>query len=105
LMVHAGVVPQWSVATTLQLAGEVGAALRADAPALFAHMYGDEPERWDAGLSGYERLRFSTNALTRMLLCAADGRIDVALKGAPPEPPSLLRPWFEQPARQSRTAR
>ena len=105
LMVHAGLVPQWSVATTLQLAGEVGAALRADPPALFTHMYGDEPERWDAGLSGYERLRFTINVLTRMRLCTADGRIDVALKGAPPEPPSLMRPWFEQPARQSRTAR
>lgn len=105
LMVHAGIVPQWSVATTLELSEEVGAALREDPPALFTHMYGDEPERWDARLSGYERLRFTINVLTRMRLCTADGRIDVALKGAPPEPPSLLRPWFEQPARQSRTAR
>ena len=92
LMVHAGLVPQWSVATTLQLAGEVGAALRADPPALFTHMYGDEPERWDAGLSGYERLRFTINVLTRMRLCTrrrphrrgAEGRTSrAALADAP----------------------
>jgi bis(5'-nucleosyl)-tetraphosphatase (symmetrical) len=105
LMVHAGLVPQWSVATTLQLAGEVGRALRTDPQALFTHMYGDEPQRWDEDLAGYERLRFTINVLTRMRLCTADGRIDVALKGAPPEPPSPLRPWFEHPERKSRTAR
>ncbi|HEY8706852.1 MAG TPA: symmetrical bis(5'-nucleosyl)-tetraphosphatase, partial [Burkholderiaceae bacterium] len=35
LMVHAGVVPQWDVAQTLQLAGEVEALLRSDALAEF----------------------------------------------------------------------
>ena len=70
--------------TTLQLSAEVGAALRRDPQALFKHMYGDEPEAWDPGLRGYERLRFTINVLTRMRLCSADGRIDVALKGTPP---------------------
>jgi bis(5'-nucleosyl)-tetraphosphatase (symmetrical) len=102
LMVHAGLVPQWSLATTLQLSGEVGAALRHDPQELLTHMYGDEPEAWDPALSGYERLRFIINVLTRMRLCSADGRIDVALRGAPP---AALRPWFEQPERASRTAR
>jgi bis(5'-nucleosyl)-tetraphosphatase (symmetrical) len=105
LMVHAGVVPQWSVSLTLQLAAEVESALRRDARALFEHMYGNQPDRWDERLAGMERLRFVINVLTRLRLCTADGRVDIALKGAPPPQPSPLRPWFEHPKRATREAR
>ena len=105
LMVHAGVVPQWSVTLTLRLATEVSVALKRDARAVFEHMYGDEPDHWDPHLEGMPRLRFTINVLTRMRLCTAEGRIDVAMKGAPPPAPSPLRPWFEHPERKSREAR
>ena len=105
LLVHAGVVPQWTAARTLALAEEVGSALRRDPRALFDHMYGDEPDRWEERLGGYERLRFIINVLTRLRLCTADGRVDIGLKGPPPPPPSPLRPWFEHPRRASRDAR
>ena len=35
----------------------------------------------------------------------ADGRIDVALKGAPATSTAQLRPWFEHPARLTRESR
>jgi bis(5'-nucleosyl)-tetraphosphatase (symmetrical) len=105
LMVHAGVLPQWTVALTVSLAGEVSAALRSNPRALFEHMYGDEPDRWDPGLSGMERLRLVINVLTRMRVCTADGRVDISLKGEPPPPPCPLRPWFEHPLAASREAR
>ena len=105
LLVHAGVVPQWTAASTLTLAAEVGSALRRDPRALFEQMYGDEPERWDERLAGPERLRFIINVLTRLRLCTADGRVDLSLKGPPPPPPSALRPWFEHPQRATRDVR
>jgi bis(5'-nucleosyl)-tetraphosphatase (symmetrical) len=105
LMVHAGVVPQWTAARTLALADEVSSALRRDARALFEHMYGDEPERWDERLAAPARLRFIINVLTRLRLCTADGRVDTSLKGPPPPPPSPLRPWFEHPQRATRNVR
>lgn len=105
LMVHAGVVPQWTVALTLSLAAEVSAALRRDARALFEQMYGDEPDKWDPELSGSERLRFVINVLTRMRVCTADGRVDIAWKGDARLPPQPLRPWFEHPHRASSDAR
>ena len=105
LMVHAGVVPQWTAARTLVLADEVSRALRRDPRALFEQMYGDEPERWDERLAGPERLRFIINVLTRLRLCSADGRVDLSLKGPPPPPPSTLRPWFEHPQRATRDVR
>jgi bis(5'-nucleosyl)-tetraphosphatase (symmetrical) len=105
LMVHAGVVPQWDLALTLHLAAEVQAALQQDPQALFAHMYGNDPERWDEGLRGGERLRVTINVLTRLRVCTADGRVDLALKGEPPPAPSPLRPWFEHARRRSRDTR
>ena len=105
LMVHAGVVPQWSAARTLALADEVSSALRHEPRALLEHMYGDEPQRWDERLMGVERLRFIINVLTRLRLCTADGRVDISIKGPPPPPPSALRPWFEHPQRASREVR
>jgi bis(5'-nucleosyl)-tetraphosphatase (symmetrical) len=105
LMVHAGLVPQWSAAHTLSLAHEVEGALRRDPRALFEQMYGNEPERWDEGLRGAERLRFIINVLTRLRMCTADGRVDLSIKGPPPPPPSPLRPWFEHRRRASRGVR
>jgi bis(5'-nucleosyl)-tetraphosphatase (symmetrical) len=97
LMVHAGIVPQWTVAQTLTLAGEVGKALQRDPRRLFEHMYGNEPDRWSSELAGFERLRFTINVLTRLRVCTADGQVDLAMKGEPPPPPSALRPWFIHP--------
>jgi bis(5'-nucleosyl)-tetraphosphatase (symmetrical) len=105
LMVHAGVVPQWTVALTLELAREVETALRRDPRRLFEHMYGNEPDRWSPQLAGVERLRFAINVLTRLRVCTADGRVDLAVKGEPPPPPSPLRPWFTFETRASRAAR
>jgi bis(5'-nucleosyl)-tetraphosphatase (symmetrical) len=105
LMVHAGVVPQWTVALTLTLAREIGEALRRDPRALFDHMYGNEPDRWHERLSGMARLRFAINVLTRLRVCTADGRVDLGVKGEPPPPPSPLRPWFAHAERASREAR
>jgi bis(5'-nucleosyl)-tetraphosphatase (symmetrical) len=105
LLVHAGLVPQWSVALTLSLAAAVSGALARAPRQLLEHMYGNEPDQWDEQLSGYARLRFTINVLTRLRVCTADGRIDVAIKGEPPPPPSPLRPWFEHRERLSRDAR
>jgi bis(5'-nucleosyl)-tetraphosphatase (symmetrical) len=105
LLVHAGVVPQWTVATTLELSREVEAALRRDPRRLLELMYGNAPDTWSVALEGMERLRFAINTLTRMRVCTADGRIDLTMKGPPPPPPSPLRPWFTFAGRATRASR
>ncbi len=105
LMVHAGVVPQWTAAMTVLLAGEVGAALARDAHEFFDRMYGDRPDCWSDELRGMDRVRFSINALTRMRLCTADGRIDLKMKGPPKEARLPFRPWFEHEMRLTRDVR
>ncbi len=103
LFVHAGVLPQWSVAQALALAGEVEAGLRSERWCEFlATMYGNRPERWDDGLAGAERARCVINAFTRLRFVAADGTMDFRVKqGAAAAPPGYV-PWFDHPARASR---
>jgi bis(5'-nucleosyl)-tetraphosphatase (symmetrical) len=105
LLLHAGVVPQWTTETTLELAREVEFALRNDPRHLFDHMYGDLPDHWSPELAGTDRLRFAINVLTRMRLCTSDGRIDLRLKGKPPKPGSPWLPWFDVQSRRTRDVR
>jgi bis(5'-nucleosyl)-tetraphosphatase (symmetrical) len=101
LLVHAGVVPQWSAVLTMELAQEVELALRRDARGLLAAMYGDEPDHWQPKLLGLDRLRFTVNVLTRMRFLSADGRIDLKQKGKPESAHKHLIPWFKAPNRET----
>jgi bis(5'-nucleosyl)-tetraphosphatase (symmetrical) len=105
LLVHAGLVPQWTVETTLGLAREVESALRNDPRHLFDHMYGDEPDHWSADLTGMDRLRFAITVLTRIRVCKSDGRINLRIKGKPPAPGSPWLPWFDVESRRTRGTR
>jgi bis(5'-nucleosyl)-tetraphosphatase (symmetrical) len=105
LMVHAGVVPQWSAAEIQALASEVEQVLR-DRPAeLLAGLYGNKPDRWSETLQGIDRWRFVINTLTRLRYCRADGQIDLKMKGAPGSQPPGWQPWFEVDTRRSRGTR
>jgi len=102
-MVHAGLPPQWDTDEAATRAREVESALAGKKRGKFlAHMYGDQPDLWDNGLSGWRRLRFITNALTRIRYVDADGRLDLDEGGAPGSQPETLVPWFASKARRSR---
>jgi bis(5'-nucleosyl)-tetraphosphatase (symmetrical) len=105
LLVHAGLLPAWSVEEASTLAGVVENALRSKHfNKLCLHMYGNQPDRWDEGLEGYERLRVVINAMTRMRVCTPDGKMDFTHKGLVKDIPSGYLPWFEVPNRASREA-
>jgi bis(5'-nucleosyl)-tetraphosphatase (symmetrical) len=93
-MVHAGLLPQWSVAKALKLAREVESALAASHYREFLrHLYGSTPDEWSDALAGWDRLRVIVNAMTRMRFCTRDGKMDFRAKGA--KPPPGYKPWFE----------
>ena len=102
LMVHAGVLPAWTVDDTMDRAQEAEAALQsAHYRDFFAQMYGNAPIAWDDGLQGIERLRVIVNAFTRLRYCSADGEMEFHHKGAPGTQPAGWLPWFEVPGRKS----
>lgn len=100
---HAGLPPQWDIATAQSCAHEVEQQLRGtNVGTLFAHMYGNEPAVWRDDLEGWDRLRFSINAFTRLRVCdVADGRMRLQFKGPPAMAPQESLPWFRIPWRRS----
>ncbi len=102
LLVHAGVVPQWTARQTLELAQEVETVLRGPQWIQFlSQMYGNTPARWDDNLQGADRLRCIVNALTRIRFCTADGTMDlVESKGMETDLPGYMR-WFDVPGRKT----
>lgn len=105
LMVHAGVLPQWSIGDVLVLAAEVESVLRGPQLGEFVRgMYGNEPARWDETLTGGARLRAIVNGLTRLRFCTADGLMDFDTKDSADAPPTGFMPWFEVPGRRTADA-
>ena len=102
LLVHAGLLPQWTPATALMLSREVQAMLAGErADEFLSVLYGDEPRRWTDDLSGFDRLRVAVNACTRLRFCARDGTMDFSEKRGAVNAPDGFQPWFAQPDRQS----
>ncbi|HKB54976.1 MAG TPA: symmetrical bis(5'-nucleosyl)-tetraphosphatase, partial [Ramlibacter sp.] len=105
LMVHGGVLPQWDVAQTLALAGEVESALRgAGLVEFLSHMYGSRPDHWEDSLAGTDRLRVIVNALTRLRFCTPDGVMDLRASGGLHQAPPGTVPWFDVPGRRTAQA-
>jgi bis(5'-nucleosyl)-tetraphosphatase (symmetrical) len=102
LMAHAGVVPQWDLATTLELAAELEQNLRERPPREFlAALFGNEPARWSESLAGDVRLRFTLNTLTRIRFVADDGTLEFQTKDGADAAPPGFRPWFDVPGRRT----
>ncbi|MEB0137913.1 MULTISPECIES: symmetrical bis(5'-nucleosyl)-tetraphosphatase [unclassified Undibacterium] len=96
LLVHAGILPAWSVADAMQYAQEIETMLRSEQWLSFlSDMYGDQPERWDPQLRGHARLRCLLNVFTRMRFCRADGEMEFASKDGQATAPAGFLPWFE----------
>jgi bis(5'-nucleosyl)-tetraphosphatase (symmetrical) len=101
VMVHAGILPAWTLDQAQALAGEIETALRQSGWHAALHdLYGEEPLQWDDALQGPDRMRVIVNALTRMRVCHADdGRMNFRHKAGPHDNPDLV-PWFELPGRR-----
>src|SRR5437879_1046849 len=93
-MVHAGLLPQWTIDEAVNLAREVEAVLsgpnyRTVLEALFR---GPSP-RWDPTLAGAERLASITRVLTRLRTCTPAGEMS-GVSGPPEQDPRGYLPLF-----------
>lgn len=105
VMVHAGLLPAWSVEKALSLAREVEDALRGENyRELVERMYGNHPPQWRDDLTGIDRLRVIINAMTRLRLCTEQGVMEFAHKGKPENAPHGYLPWYDVPGRVNRDA-
>ena len=101
-LVHAGLLPQWSLTQSQSLAREVETALQAEHYTEFLSvMYGNKPHSWSDDLTGMDRLRVITNAMTRLRLCTPEGEMEFTHKGELKDIPAGYLPWYEAPNRQT----
>lgn len=106
VMVHAGLLPSWSVTLATQLAQEAESFLHDKDQTNFhkfcSHMYGNKPDHWNNNLKGYDRIRVIINAMTRMRVCTPSGRMNFTYKGLIQDAPAGHFPWFDVPGRASK---
>lgn len=102
LLIHAGVLPQWSVGQTLRLASEVETVLQSkDYVQCLPHLFGNNPAQWHDDLKGFERQRVIINTLTRLRFCDANGTMDFDTKEGLDSAPNGFMPWFDVPNRRT----
>jgi bis(5'-nucleosyl)-tetraphosphatase (symmetrical) len=99
-MVHAGVLPQWSVQDAVTLSTEVQPCFSMPTMRIFCRICtATSPDRWSADLQGDDRLRCIVNAFTRLRFCRADGVMDFESAESADHAPEGLMPWFDVPGR------
>lgn len=103
VLIHAGLLPQWTIPQAAALAREVEEELRGEGyRALLGAFYkGEFPSRWSDDYAGQTRLGVIVNALTKLRVCTAEGDMDLSYKAELQTIPRGLIPWFRAPGRRS----
>ena len=104
VMIHAGLLPSWSIPQVIEWAHEVETVLQSDSfqeylPSLY---FQNKGRRSSPNLGTEERLGLTTNVLTRLRVCTKDGIPDFSFKGLPEDAPPGYLPWFRVPQRAAR---
>ena len=95
-MSHAGLPANWNIPSALSRAREVSDYLHSDQHLnYFKKMYGNQPDLWQENLSGMDRLRCTTNYLTRMRFCTDNHQLELNFKGEIGSQPKEFHPWFD----------
>lgn len=97
VLVHAGILPCWSVAQASALAREVEALLQQDDRChdVLQYLYGSNPTIWHDQLSGMDRVRVIVNSFSRLRFCTPSGEMEFRHSGAPHAAPRGFSPWFK----------
>ncbi|XXQ67959.1 symmetrical bis(5'-nucleosyl)-tetraphosphatase [Neisseriaceae bacterium B1] len=102
VLVHAGLLPEWTIELAQSLADEVAEQLSGSHAAdFFTQMYGNTPDKWSSDLRDMERWRLVTNVMTRMRVLHPDNRLEFDYKGTYAQIPPALHAWFDSETRQN----
>ena len=96
-LVHAGVMPQWTLSTAQKKAQQVEYILQSDDWSSFTrqHLYGNQPTEWSKNLSDMEAWRYIVNTFARMRLCGTNGELEFKHKLGMTDYPKGFKPWFK----------
>ena len=100
MMIHAGLLPQWTIEESACFAREVEAVLAGPTYRTFLHSLFHAPTpQWDASLTGSERLVSIARVLTKLRTCTPTGEMS-GFSGPPEQAPAGYLPWFHLPHRR-----
>jgi bis(5'-nucleosyl)-tetraphosphatase (symmetrical) len=104
LMVHAGLLPQWTIDETVQYAREVERVLTgSDYRTFLQQLFHHPPPQWSPSLIGLDRLVSIARVFTKLRTCTPEGELS-NFSGPPDEAPPGFAPWFRLPERRNRDA-
>ncbi|HKW86449.1 MAG TPA: symmetrical bis(5'-nucleosyl)-tetraphosphatase [Nitrospiraceae bacterium] len=102
VLVHAGLLPQWTVLQAVELSREVEEVLRSAEYQEFLRLhYKNDYSQWSDDLTGMTRLSVITNALTKLRVCSPQGDMALSFTGPLEAVPNGLFPWFQVPERKN----
>lgn len=101
-MVHAGLLPQWTIEQAETLAREVEPVLRGpNYHDLLRASFASPSAQWSDVLTGLPRLASLAHVFTRLRTCTVAGRMNKSYNGPPDRAPAGFLPWFQVPTRRS----
>ncbi len=96
VLVHAGLLPCWTVETAKERARDIEELLRSSKPEqVLATMYGNLPDCEQGVTSVEERWRLTINAMTRMRALTDEGKLDFKFKSTYDNIPANRQAWFD----------
>ncbi len=103
VLVHAGLLPQWSIDDAEELAHEVETGLRSPYyKDVLRALYPSNNLQWSSSLTGPTRLATIIKVLTKLRACSADGLMESSYTGSPDHIPAGFLPWFRVENRKHR---
>lgn len=102
LLVHAGILPAWTVEEALACARKAEKVIRGKKSAEFLKKwYKLEATKWSDKLEGFERHAVALNVFTRMRMCRNAHEMELSFTGKPEDAPRGYKPWFDIASRKS----
>jgi bis(5'-nucleosyl)-tetraphosphatase (symmetrical) len=102
LLVHAGLLPQWTGQDAERISSEASSFLQSEGvAAIREHSRDPRASSWDEGLRDGLRAAAAINAFTALRCCTAGGEMDLEHAGAPEDSREGRLAWHAVPGRRS----
>lgn len=105
LLVHGGLLPDWSADDAERLAREIEDELRGPRWAALLGEWRGAPGLWRAELGARRRRALALSAMATLRAVTREGAMRRDFNGPPAEMPPGCMPWFDHPDRRSRDTR